>query len=248
MNETKDKIGCFGWLFIISLIFIFLIRLSNSAHEEQQQKDEATLKLEQLALERKLGEKAEEDKKLEDETKMKLTNEQIHNVPGETVDIYGVEFTISEPFETKTEPNQYDKEHIDEKVVTFDVSIENNTTEPITIESFRFTLFENGYTVHAGGVREYIDFPTQEMESYWGRDDYFQGGTINPDQKVSATRSYYISKKLSYSENHKKQGGGRYTLKIDLSPLPFLHSFEENIIMYDFNLNIDTHNNRLIFE
>ncbi|WP_216831516.1 hypothetical protein [Alkalihalobacterium elongatum] len=248
LQELK-KIGCFGWV-VIFLIFLFILSAINSSQDARQ--------LEQEQLERELQEQErlerverqqiekEKRKKEEDETKVKLTSDMIHNEPGETTDIYGIELTVSKPYETVLDIDNESHDTVKRiaqkrsKVLTFDVTVKNHTEETISLS--RIKLTRPAYTI----PREY-EFDRTYRYSSAAMDRYFRGNSfstrdpIAPGEERTGQISFFIDDSyLSSSKRGRERGSQNFEFTIDVSGIPFLHSFEDNIIKYKLVIDRDT--------
>ncbi|MDF2788857.1 MAG: hypothetical protein K0S80_1955 [Neobacillus sp.] len=116
-----------------------------------------------------------------------------------------------------------------------------------------FKLTRDSYTHYEGSLANttHAFVPGENMEPYfYGVDGVFNTDqeSIPPGGKITGTVSYFLDKydvDLAYKPNSNETN---FTLTLDASDLPFLHSFDENKVEYALKIGWDSHNDRIIYK
>jgi hypothetical protein len=248
MKELKKKskyIENWRWamVFIVIILFIIYVFILIEANEKQQA--QAIAKQEQENYEEKQRAEQKErylrEKAAEDLNKVFLTDEMIRNNVGETVDLFGLQITVSNPFETKLDEDpkilRIRMKH--RAAVTFTIKLRNNSESVKTFNPFQIELIQHGFKYPNTKPGERLDrtyVSAEEKDPYLGRDDDLDAETIFPGQEITGTRSFYLDgiDFMNPSPEEMKNGAGGYTLWIDVSDLEFLHSKSNKRIGFSF--------------
>lgn len=256
------NIGCMGWVVIsicaVPIILFLWIVISSLQYkaELEEGKRQADLKEQQQIQEAARIEKIqEEEKREENKTKKKLTKDMIYNKIGNTVDLFGVQINVSNPYETTLEePDEETRIRVAQKksqVVSFNVRVQNNSRTPVDLEHYKFKLERDSFSYDHKkvGVKRAYQAPKEE-DAYYYRQDVFnrESSLIQPGETMQGTISYFIdSVDIPFVNANIAKGEGDFTLILDVSGMEFLHSFEENKIFFDLHIERDSYYNKLIF-
>lgn len=232
------------WVAVIVTLVVMSLILWN-AYKKAEEREALIKKQKQEAAESQYWKEwFEKEKELEAKTKLMLKEDMIENYVGDTVDIYGVKIKVANPYETKDKGPK--------KIVTFKVDIENNSKEEIKLSHANLDLERDSYFHTEGALADttHAFVSSKDMEHYYSLDTDLNSdqGVIPSGGKITGTVSYYIGNYdalLAYAPDNLETN---FTLKIDVSDLPFLNSFERHRIEFNVRIGWDTYYDKLILE